>query len=456
MSLRLLHYSDLETGLDDPERCAGLAGAIEASRGPDTLVVGTGDNTAPGALSLATEGEAAMTFFEAVRPAVDIFGNHDFDYGVERARELAALAPQQWLCANATRDGERFALDATSPWTIVETESYRVGLIGVAHPETDTINPGAEGVSFSDPVPAVRDAAATLRADGVDFLVVLSHGGQEDERIARETDVDAVLGGHVHDVHVETVADTFVVRPGRAGQYYTEVVLGENPDVTVHAVDGDHYDPVLADELRETLSRHGLDEVVATVETPIERTEEHATVAESRVGNLLADALRWRAEADVAISPVGALRSGDPLQDEVTVGEIVGLAPYQDELVVVELSGERLLETLSEVPLGYYGEEFPDRFCSHVSGARIVFDDAAGELREATVGGEPIGPDHEYRLAVADYLIGTDHVTATFGPEDVIDRYGVARDAIVAYAREKGLDPAIEGRIERPALDSAD
>jgi hypothetical protein len=138
------------------------------------------------------------------------------------------------------------------------------------------------------------------------------------------------------------------------------------------------------------------------------------------------------------------------------VAEIVGLAPYQDELVVVELSGERLRETLSEVPLGYYGEEFPDRFCSHVSGARIVFDDAAGELREATVGGEPIGPDHEYRLAVADYLIGTDHVTATFGPEDVIDRYGVARDAIVAYAREKGLDPAIEGRIERPALDSAD
>jgi 2',3'-cyclic-nucleotide 2'-phosphodiesterase (5'-nucleotidase family) len=40
-------------------------------------VVGTGDNTAPGVLSLATEGRAALPFFEAVEPDADTFGNHD-------------------------------------------------------------------------------------------------------------------------------------------------------------------------------------------------------------------------------------------------------------------------------------------------------------------------------------------------------------------------------------------
>ena len=455
MSLRILHYSDLETALDDPEQCAALAGAIESNRGPDTVVVGTGDNTAPGALSLATEGRAAMAFFEAVSPVGDTFGNHDFDFGVENARELAAAAPQPWLAANVTRDGERFAPEATDPWTVVETDAYRVGLVGVAHPDTAEMNPAAAGVEVSDPVPAVREGVAELRERAVDFVVVLSHCGPGDARIARETDVDAVLGGHVHDVHVETVGDTFVVRPGRGGEYYAEVTLGDPPDVTVHAVDGDHSDDELRNALTEQFERHGLDEVVATVEDPIERTEESATTAESRIGNFVADAIRWRADADVGISPVGALRSGDPLAGDVTVGELYGLAPYRDDLTTVSLSGRRLRETLAEIPLGYHSEAFPKRFCSHLSGAHIVWDDDSGTLTEATVGGEPIDPDAEYRVAVAEYLVETDHVTATFGPEDVVDRHGIAREAIVDYARERGIDPEIEGRIERPNLDRA-
>jgi len=454
MPLRLLHYSDLETALDDPEQCGALAGAIAARRDEDTLVVGTGDNTAPGALSLATEGAAAMAFFEAVDPVADVFGNHDFDFGAERARELAGMAPQPWLSVNATRDGDRFAAAETVPWRLVETATYRVGLVGVAHPETATMNPAAEGIEFSDPVPVVREGAAELREQGAEFVVVLSHGGQGDARIARDTDVDAVLGGHVHDVHVETVADTFVVRPGRAGQYVSEVELGASPDVTIHAVDGAYYDEELATELGERMDEHGLREVVATVTDPIERTEADATVAESRVGNLVTDALRWRAGADVAVSPVGALRSGDPLVGEVTVAELAGLAPYRDDLVVVELSGDRLRTVLAELPLGYHSEAFPLRFCSHVSGARIVWDDDAGRLVDARVGGDPIDPDRTYTVAAADYMVKTDHVVSTFGPEDVVEHCGVAREAVVDYAREVDLAPAIEGRIRRPALES--
>ncbi|WP_121822348.1 bifunctional metallophosphatase/5'-nucleotidase [Halostella salina] len=453
MSLRLLHYSDLETALDDPDRCARLAGAIEARHDDDALIVGTGDNTAPGALPLATAGRAAMPFFHALAPDADTFGNHDFDFGPETARELAAEAPQPYLCANAFVDGGRFAADVTEPSRLVETAGHRVGIVGVAHPETAGINPAAEGVTFADPVPALREEAAALRDRGAEFVVVASHCGKRDDRIARETDVDVVLGGHVHDVHVETVADTFVVRPGRAGRYFSEVELAPTRDVTIHEVDGDHRDEAVAAALRERLAEHGLNEVVATVDDPVPLTEEAATVAESRAGNLVADAIRWRADADAAISPTGALRSGDPLAGDVTVADLQGLAPYDDELAVVSLPGDRLREALAELPVGYHHDDFPARFCSHVSGASIVWDDAAGELREATVGGEPVDPGAEYTLAVADYLVETDHVSAAFGEPDVVARHGVARDAIVEYAREEGIAPEIEGRIERPELD---
>jgi 2',3'-cyclic-nucleotide 2'-phosphodiesterase (5'-nucleotidase family) len=452
VSVHLLHYSDLETAIDSPGQCARLAGEIAARRGPETLVVGSGDNTAPGALSLATEGAAAAEFFRAVDPDADTFGNHEFDFGPGRARELAGMAPQPWLCANATVDGERFAADETRPHRLVDA-GEPVGVVGVAHPRTDEINPGAEGVTFHDPVPVVRERAATLRSAGATAVVVVSHCGYNDETIAAETDVDAVLGGHVHDIYTDIIEGTAVVRPGRGGQAFAELRLGEEPTVTVHEVGDDHVDESLATGLRDLMAAHGLDRTVATVDEPISRTEAATTVAESPIGNVVVDAFRWQSGADIALSPPGAIRSGDPLHGDVTVADLVALTPYDDDLLVVELTGERLREAFVAVPFGYHNDGHPEEFCSHVSGATVVWDDDAGELVHAAVDGDPVATDRSYTLAVPEYLVETNHVNDAFGPADVVDRYGLARDAIVAFARERGLDPRLDGRIRRPALD---
>jgi 2',3'-cyclic-nucleotide 2'-phosphodiesterase (5'-nucleotidase family) len=418
------------------------------------VVVGTGDNTAPGALSLATDGQAAFPFFRAVVPDADTFGNHDFDYGPETARDLAAEAPQPYLCANAVRDGDRFAADVTDASRLVETDRYSVGVVGVAHPDTDGINPNAAGVEFLDPAPLVREEAAALRDRGADYVVVASHCGKRDADLARETDVDLILGGHVHDVNVETVDGTLTVRPGRAGTHLAEVTFESAPSAVVHEVGDEHRDESVELALRDRLAEHGLDEVVATVEDPVELTEETVMAAESRAGNFVADALRWGADADVAISPAGALRADGLLAGDVTVAELIDLTPYEDDLAVVSLSGDRLREALAELPVGWHYDDFPRHYCSHVSGATVEWDDAAGELREATVGGEALAADRQYALAVADYLVETDHVSAAFDEDDVVGRHGTARDAVVEYARETGIDPVIEGRIERPTLET--
>ncbi len=458
MTVRVVHYSDLETVLDEPRRTAALADTVHALRDEHTLVVGSGDNTAPGALSLATNGSGAMALFEAIDPDADTFGNHDFDFGPERARELAREAPQEWLCANAHRetdaDGQhRFAPAATSPATLTTVDGTAVGIVGVAHPKTAEMSYTTDGVAFSDPVPAVRQHANRLRDTGADHVVVASHCGREDERIARETDVAAVLGGHVHDVHVDRVAGTVVVRPGRAGRHVSVVTLGSRPTAEIRPVDVESVDADLLQVLRRTHAERGLDECVTTVADPIERTERAASVAESRVGNLLVDALRWRADADVSLSPPGAIRSGEPIAGEVTVADLVGLAPYRDELLTVEVPGDRLRAALVAVPFGYHDDDHPDHHCCHVSGAKLVWDDAAGDLRSATVGGEPIDPDRRYEVAVADYLVETDHVVDAVRRGDVVARHGPVTEAVVDYAREVGLDGATGGRVERPTLD---
>jgi 2',3'-cyclic-nucleotide 2'-phosphodiesterase (5'-nucleotidase family) len=136
----------------------------------------------------------------------------------------------------------------------------------------------------------------------------------------------------------------------------------------------------------------------------------------------------------------------------VTTGDLVGIMPYEDDLVVLALPGDRLEEALAEVPLGYHFDGPPNRLCSHVSGARLVWNDRTGEFQSVTIDGDPIDPDRQYSLAVAEYLVETSHVSSAFDGSDVVERCGLAHDAIVEYAREVGIDPELEGRIERPQL----
>ena len=129
MTARLLHYSDVENAFDDPERIGRLAGLLTALGGDDALVVGSGDNTAPGVLSLVTEGRQSLPFFEAVDADFDTFGNHDFDYEPATTRELVAASPQTWLTANVEEpsaddgtDVSRFAAEHTEPWVVRDVD----------------------------------------------------------------------------------------------------------------------------------------------------------------------------------------------------------------------------------------------------------------------------------------------------------------------------------------------
>jgi len=79
------------------------------------------------------------------------------------------------------------------------------------------------------------------------------------------------------------------------------------------------------DKLREEA---GLDEVVGHVADPIRRTESTAFRGESRIGNFVADAYRWAADADVGLQNSGGIRGGPPLVGDVSVADLVSVVPF--------------------------------------------------------------------------------------------------------------------------------
>ncbi|MFC7071862.1 bifunctional metallophosphatase/5'-nucleotidase [Halovenus rubra] len=449
MSVRILHYSDIENATDDPQRIGRLTRCLRDHRDDRTLVCGTGDTTSPGLLSIETGGEHAHRFFEAADPDFSVPGNHDFDSGVDRFRDIAAESPQTWLIANLA-DGDRpvahdLGVRATAV-TTVGTE--RVGFVGVTDPGTLADHVTSGELTVTDPVAAAEDAVADLPSD-LDYVVVLSHAGSRDDDIARIDRVDMVLGGHDHERRADTVAETPVAHPGERGERLTEAELtGEGATATLHDVTEYPVAEDVAGTYRELFTELGLNEMLTDVDSPVGR-DRNDRYPETPIGNFVVDSIRWAADADVAVVHPLMLRSGPPLEETVSVGDVRSTTPFDNDLHSTCLDGDELVALFESLASPEFLELDAEVY-GHVSGATLSWrrDDDGLELLEATVDGERPDATESYTVAAPSLEFISDGLYPVLTEECIEVDHGSQHDALVGHAREQGIDSEIDGRMQ--------
>jgi 2',3'-cyclic-nucleotide 2'-phosphodiesterase (5'-nucleotidase family) len=468
---RLLHYSDIENVYDDPDRAGRLAGLIAALDGPDALVTGTGDNTAPGVLSLVERGRQSLDFFRTVGADLETFGNHDFDYGPDATRDLVADSPQEWISANVRDEaGDRFGAEqGVVPWTVRDVGDDRIGFVGLTDPATRSLNPEAADLAFDEPIPTARRAIEHLRDEGANYLVALSHLGRGDDDLA-QLGFDAILGGHVHSERAEVVDGTLCTRPGQNGHVLMEIELGPDareandadsiatarrhavadlgdPDADSPRVAGGSPIRSLADALRGRVADAGLREPVAEAAEPLDRSQETVVAGECRIGNFVADAYRWAAGTDAALQNSGGLRSGPPLAGAVTMADLISVLPFEERIAIAEVSGADLRSILAESSGSVVDFGEPDWRHGHVSGVEVVWEPDGESIRRVRVGGEPLDDDRYYTVATPEYLLHSDHEFPTLDEHHRAGESGIQHEVVADYAREVGLAAEIEGRM---------
>lgn len=392
-TLRLVHLADLETIYDDPERLGRLAGAIDAARDGRTLVVGSGDTTALGALAFESEDGRAIArqFYDRVEPDADTLGNHEFDLGVDGAVEWARTTPGTHLVANvagvAHDDGRWPGLE---PSTTLSCAGERVGLIGVAHPETAELSGLDLDVTLTNPVDAVRTEARRLRERDADRIVVLSHCGPIDAEIAAETDVDAILGGHDHDAVRERIDGTLVSRTkgGQAGVYQV-VEFDDSPSVTTRSIADAPPVEAVETTYRDLAAQLDLTERLGDLPAPLDHSEAAELVAEAYVAG---------ADADVGLVAAASVRGGLP--ERVSRGDVVGIVPFGSELDVHRISGDALRAV---------AERCADPLDA-THGGLIAAGLATDPDAEPLVDGRRVDPADAYRVGCMSYLTVVDAV----------------------------------------------
>lgn len=450
MGLRLVHYMDIETVYDSPERAGQFVGIIDDLRDGGVSGGWFGGHSRTECASLVSEGDQVLDVLDTLDPAAEVFGNHDFDLGMETIRNVVASSPQVWVNSNLDHPSGVLEHAGAARHTTVERGSVTVGFVGVTTPDLPEMNHHASSLRVQDPVSTVNEYVPRLRATrGVDFVVVLSHLGTEEEFVESiDVDVDAVLGGHNHEPLATVIDGVPVSRPGANGTHVVEVTLGRSPAVTLQPVSRTPPDTDTRKRIERFISRTGLNKPIATVSEPISLEKEHGARGERRIGNFVTDAYRWRAQADEALLAARAVHTGDRLEGEITPFELTNVIPFNDSLVSVELSGESLLEAFQELDHAD-APTLRDRYFGHVSGAELVWN-RHRTLESVAVDGEPVDPSATDAVATTSYFVQTGHIFSAFGTEDVVDSVCPQHEAVLEYAREDGIEPTIEGRIVRP------
>ena len=178
----------------------------------------------------------------------------------------------------------------------------------------------------------------------------------------------------------------------------------------------------------------------------------HPDRPESDLTNLLSDILVWAAK-DYGEQPVlgvynrGGVRA-DLTKGDVTYGDILDVAPFENKICFVTLTGAQLMKLFSQI--AKRGGEGVSK------GVELVIT-KDGQLVSARLHGKEIDPKAEYRVTTINYLLegndgmdafceGTNKVAPTEAKHNT--RYLIMNYFKDKHARGEIVNAKVEGRIK--------
>lgn len=381
-----------------------------------------------GALAQATEGKLAFDIYSHIGYDAVNIGNHEFEYGWEILNKVMPRANFPFLNANIYY--ENTDIQFAQPYTIVERDDFRIGIIGIMGIDAfmNTMNKiHREGLEARDPLPIVQDYVNLIR-DEVDLVIVLTHqnrpapmqtdkeadpevqrGFDEDYEMAGKlSGVDIILGGHSDHGLWEPVrhpdTDVIICQTFGQGKYlgYLKLLVKEDGNeitkgrlIPVESVKLEPDKKILSiiEDARDS-AKH-----ITKILGEIDKLAFRKYYRESNLGNLLADILRTSAKSDIAVINSGSLRA-DLNPGEVTIEDLINVYPFIGKFHVVEISGENVIKLLEHSYSLAYG-------FSQMSGVETIYDgrEPIGQrLIEAKVNGEHIDLRKKYTVASSAFV----------------------------------------------------
>lgn len=192
---------------------------------------------------------------------------------------------------------------------------------------------------------------------------------------------------------------------------------------------------------------HDMSKLVAMSETPLKRGKPESNLTNLVSDLLLETGIEYCKSANLPIKPVasymnyGGLRGSLP-QGKITVGNLFELMPFENEVVIIQISGEAIQKM---------AEKIAARGGEGVAGILLgIRNEKVGTLK---IAGKEVDPTKTYWLVTSDYIAsGGDQMSMFVNPVDRIGTKLKLRDVLInalndRYKRGGIISVKEDGRI---------
>ena len=328
--------------------------SVRAERPGAVLAFDNGDTFHGTHAAVATKGEALVPAINALGLAA-MTGHWEFAWGPDHVQKLAGMLNHPLLAANCYRklDGTRsFPATAT-----ITAAGLQIGVIGLAATIIDKTMPAhfSEGLRFTDGPEEVRDLSRTLRDQGADLILVLSHLGlPQDLDLARQVpDVDVILSGHTHNrlTAPAQVGKTVIIQSGCHGAFVGRLDLAVQDG---HVTESKHtlipVDDTWDDDAEVAALVAKARKISAHLTRKVGQTPialHRNTCLDAPMDDLLLAAIARAAGTDIAFS--NGWRYGAPVPPgTITAEDLWNVIPVDPPVSRVTLTGAEIIEMMEE------------------------------------------------------------------------------------------------------------
>ena len=396
----ILYTNDVHTYIDKqaPELTYAAIAALKQSyqnAGKKVLLVDAGDHVQGTAYGSMDQGASIIELMNAAGYDAATPGNHEFDYGMDRAKELMRDADFPYLSCNWV--DLRTNLRVLPEIKVFVRGGVRIAFVGITTPETFTkstpayfmnkaqtkyiydILGGEDGQKLYSAVQKAVDKAKCL----ADVVIGLGHLGVDpssspwtsEEVIAHTTGFDAFIDGHSHTVmENKQVADASgrLVTLTQTGSYFAnvgEMTIAPDGTISTRLVSSyDQEDVAVAAEQAAWVNTVDdmLGEKIAVADTKFYITDpatgkRRIRSGETNLGDFVADGIYTyfneveQLHCDIAIMNGGGIRT-DVAAGDWTFKTCKQVSPFGNVACLMSVTGKQIQDAL-EFAARFAGED---------------------------------------------------------------------------------------------------
>ena len=348
--LHILSINDPHAAIEQFPRLGYVADSLRTLY-PDLLILSAGDNRSGDPINDMFEIPAypMVVLMNQVGFHATCVGNHEFDSNQDGLARLIGLSTFSTLCANMEPD-PKWKMHV-KPYQVFDCGGISVGVLGItalgsmgtpeSHPARLT------DIKFFDPMETIQKYK--FLREKCDVVLLLSHlGYTTDVRFSADLPwVDIIVGGHSHtqlnggEIHNGILItqnakslpfathSTLVLADGK-------VVEKKAERIAVKGASGEN--KTLAELVRYFSENPAFKRVLAVAETPFENKEE--------LGCMVCEAYVAETGADFSYQNSGGVRIEDHPAGDITMGDVMKMDPFQNDLVELHVTGKELTEML--------------------------------------------------------------------------------------------------------------